>query len=117
VKHSRQLLVILLVFTLLFSVGCQADNDKYIDGVYNGSGEGKYGPLTVEVTVEKGKISDIKVLEHSETPGLSDSILEKIPQEIIKAQSAEVDAISGATVTSNAIMQAVQDAIKDAEKK
>lgn len=115
-KNLKQLSVILLVVTLIFTVGCQASTGKYTDGVYNGSGEGKFGPMKVEVTVEKGKISAIKVVEHKETPGLSDPILEKIPQEIIKAQSTEVSAISGATVTSNAIMQAVQDAIKDAQK-
>ncbi|MDF2674422.1 MAG: hypothetical protein K0R09_2690 [Clostridiales bacterium] len=115
-KHSRQLFIFLLVFTLLFAVGCQAAG-KYTDGVYTGSGEGKYGPMKVEVTVEKGKISAIKVLDHNETPGLSDPVLEKIPQEIIKAQSTEISAVSGATITSNAIIQAVQDSIKDAQKK
>lgn len=116
-KHFRQLLTLLLAVTLIFAVGCQAGGGKFVDGVYNGSGEGKFGPMKVEVTVEKSKIKDIKILEHSETPGLSDPIFEKIPQEIIKAQSTEVSAVSGATVTSNAIMQAVQDAIKDAQKK
>ncbi|MDF2840182.1 MAG: hypothetical protein K0Q99_954 [Clostridia bacterium] len=115
-KNFKQLLVLALVVTLLFAVGCQANTGKYTDGVYTGSGEGKFGPMKVEVIVEKGKISAIKVVEHSETPGLSDSIIEKIPQEIIKAQSTEVSAISGATVTSEAIMQAVQDAIKGASK-
>lgn len=115
-KSFRKLFVVLLVVTLIFAVGCQANTGKYTDGVYNGSAEGKNGPMKVEVSVEKGKINTIKVLEHSETPGLSDPILEKIPQEIIKAQSTEVSVVSGATVTSNAIMQAVQDAIKDAGK-
>ncbi|MDF2890491.1 MAG: hypothetical protein K0R80_858 [Clostridia bacterium] len=115
-KNFKQLFIVLLVVTLIFAVGCQASNGKYTDGIYNGSSEGKFGPIKVEVTVEKSKINAIKILEHSETPGLSDPILEKIPQEIIKAQSTEVSAVSGATVTSNAIMQAVQDAIKDAQK-
>jgi fumarate reductase flavoprotein subunit len=112
----KQLLVLSLIIALIFAVGCQASTGKYTDGVYNGSGEGKFGPMKVVVTVAKGKISAIKVVEHSETPGLSDAILEQIPQEIIKAQSTEVNAISGGTVTSKAIMQAVQDAVKDASK-
>ncbi|MGD9569671.1 MAG: FMN-binding protein [Sedimentibacter sp.] len=116
-KYSKKLITFLLVATLLFAVGCQADNGKYKDGVYTGSGEGKYGPIKVEVSVEKGKISTIKVLEHNETPGLSDPALEKTPQDIIKAQSTEVSAVSGATVTSNGIIQAVNDSIKDAQKK
>jgi fumarate reductase flavoprotein subunit len=115
-RNLKQLSVLLLVVTLIFAVGCQASTGKYIDGVYNGSGEGKFGPMKVEVTVEKGKINAIKVLEHSETPGLSDPIIEKIPQEIIKAQSTEVSTVSGATITSKAVIQAVQNAIKDANK-
>ncbi|MDF2591742.1 MAG: hypothetical protein K0S75_1208 [Clostridia bacterium] len=115
-KNFKQLLILALVVTLIFAVGCQGSTGKYIDGVYNGSGEGKFGPMKVEVTVEKGKISAIKILEHSETPGLSDPIIEKIPQEIIKAQSTEISAISGATVTSDGIISAVQDAIKNASK-
>lgn len=115
-KNIRKLITFLLAATLLFAVGCQADNGKYKDGTYTGSGEGKYGPIKVEVSVEKGKISTIKVLEHSETPGLSDPALENIPQDIIKAQSTEVSAVSGATVTSNGIIQAVNDSLKDAQK-
>lgn len=115
-KNFKQLFVLVLVVTLVFAVGCQASTGKYKDGVYNGSGEGKFGPIKVEATVEKGKINAIKVLEHSETPGLSDPIIDKIPQEIIKAQSTEVSVISGATVTSNGIIQAVQNALKDANK-
>jgi fumarate reductase flavoprotein subunit len=115
-KHSKQLLILVIALTLVFAVGCQGSTGKYTDGVYNGSGEGKFGPIKVEVTVEKSKINAIKILEHSETPGLSDPIIEKIPQEIIKAQSTEVSVISGATVTSNGIIQAVQNALKDAGK-
>jgi uncharacterized protein with FMN-binding domain len=115
-KKFKQLSILALVVTLIFAVGCQANTGKYIDGVYNGSGEGKFGPIKVEVTIEKSKISTVKILEHSETPGLSDPIIVKIPQEIIKAQSTEVSVVSGATVTSNGIISAVQDAIKDASK-
>ncbi len=113
-KNFKQLFITLLVITLIFAVGCQAGG-KFKDGVYNGTAEGKNGPLKVEVAVEKGKINAIKILEHSETPGLSDPILEKIPQEIIKKQSTEVEVVSGATATSEAVMNAVKDAVKNAQ--
>ncbi len=112
----KKLLILCVVAILVLAVGCQANTGKYTDGVYTGSSEGKYGPMKLEVSVEKGRISAINVLEHSETPGLSDPIFEKIPQEIIKAQSTEVSAVTGATVTSKAIMTAVADAVKDAQK-
>lgn len=116
-KQNKKLVAFSLLVTLLFAVGCQADSGKYKDGIYTGSGEGKYGPIKVEVSVEKGKISTVKVLEHNETPGISDPAIEKTPQDIIKAQSTEVDAVSGATVTSKGIIEAVNNSIKEAEKK
>ena len=116
-KFNKKLITLSLLATVILAVGCQAESGKYNDGIYNGSGEGKYGPIKVEVSVEKGKISTIKVLEHNETPGLSDPAIEKTPQDIIKAQSTEVSIVSGATVTSKGIIEAVNDAIKDAEKK
>ena len=105
----------LVAAALLLTAGCSGGG-KFKDGTYNGSGEGKYGPIKVEVSVDKGKIKNIKVLEHKETPGLSDPILKKIPEAIIKQQSTEVSAISGATVTSNAIKEAVKVSLKDAQK-
>lgn len=112
-KRTIAIIAILAIF-LIVAAGCQASG-KYKDGSYNGVGEGKYGPIKVEVNVEKGKIKDIKILEHKETPGLSDPILEKIPAEIIKKQSTDVQAISGASVTSKAVIQAVTDALKNAQ--
>lgn len=108
-------IIMILVISMVFAVGCQAGASKYKDGAYTGAGEGKYGPIKVEVNVEKGKIKEIKILEHKETPGLSDPILEKIPAEIIKKQSTDVQAISGASVTSKAVIQAVADALKNAQ--
>lgn len=108
-------MVIVLSGALLLTAGCSGGG-KFKAGTYTGSGEGKNGPIKVEVSVDKSKIKSIKVLEHNETAGLSDPILKKIPETIIKEQSTEVSAISGATVTSNAIKAAVNDALKGAQK-
>lgn len=114
-SYAKKAIIAILVLVTVFAAACSGGTGKYKDGSYTGTGEGKYGPIKVEVSVEKGKIKDVKVLEHSETPGLSDPILQKIPAEIIKKQSTEVAAISGATVTSDAIKQAVTDALKNAQ--
>ncbi len=68
-------------------------------------------PIRVEVTMDGDVITDITVLDHGETAGLSDPAFEQIPAAIIEAQSTNVDAVSGATDTSEGIMQAVEDAI------
>jgi uncharacterized protein with FMN-binding domain len=61
--------------------------------------------------VVNGKIANITILSHSETPMLSDAAFNNVPAAIIAAQSTQVDAVSGATVTSKAIMAAVNDAL------
>lgn len=99
-----------IALVLLTATACQ-NNEKFTDGTYTGEGEGKNGPLKVEVVVEKGLIKAITVLDHSETPGLSDPILEKIPAAIIEAQSLEVEVVAGATWTSEAVINAVGDAL------
>ena len=68
-------------------------------------------PIRVEVTMDGNVITDITVLEHGETEGLSDPAFEQIPAAIIEAQSTNVDVVTNATATSEGIMQAVEDAI------
>ena len=81
------------------------------NGVYEGSANGMGGALKVAVTVENGKISGVEVLEHKETAGISDPAIEQIPQAIVEAQSTDVEAVTGATVTSEAIKEAVAAAL------
>ena len=81
------------------------------NGVYEGSANGMGGAVKVAVTVEDGKISDVEVLEHKETAGISDPAIEQIPQAIVDAQSTDVEAVTGATVTSEAIKEAVAAAL------
>ena len=81
------------------------------NGVYEGSANGMGGAVKVAVTVEDGKISGVEVLEHKETAGISDPAIEQIPQAIVEAQSTDVEAVTGATVTSEAIKEAVAAAL------
>ncbi|MDD3253254.1 MAG: FAD-dependent oxidoreductase [Lachnospiraceae bacterium] len=87
---------------------------KFTPGTYTGTGKGNNGDVTVEVVLSADAITDVVVKEHAETPGLSDPALENIPQEIISAQTVNVDAVSGATNTSNAIIEAVKNALESA---
>ena len=76
-----------------------------------GTAKGRNGDVTVEVVYADGKITSVEVKDHKETEGLADPAIEKIPAAIVEANSVNVDAVSGATVTSNAIMKAVEDAL------
>ena len=78
---------------------------------YIGTSSTDRGEMKVKVTMDGDKIANIEVLSSSETPGICDPAMEQIPQAIIEAQSADVDAVTNATQTSNAIMEAVRDAL------
>ncbi|HHY17046.1 MAG TPA: FMN-binding protein, partial [Firmicutes bacterium] len=81
------------------------------DGTYEGTGEGLFGAIKVSVTVQGGKITAVKVLEHSETEGIADAAISRVPDAIIEKQTVDVDAVSGATYTSKGIIDAVKDAL------
>ncbi|MBF7097759.1 FMN-binding protein [Alkalibacter sp. M17DMB] len=64
----------------------------------------------MEVTFTETEIKDIKILNHSESAGISDPAFERIPNEIIETQSLNVDVVSGCTMTSNALLSGVEEA-------
>lgn len=72
---------------------------------------GHNGPIAVETTVDNGKITAVKITKHNESPVISDLAISRIPEDIVKYQSVGVDVVSGATITSNAIIKAVTDAL------
>lgn len=105
-------LVIFLIAAAL--VGC--GGETYEDGTYTGTGKGHNGNIEVEVEVKDGKISSVDVVEHEESDGISDPAIENIPAAIVEKNSTKVDAESGATVTSEGIIEAVNNALEsDAE--
>ena len=89
-----------------------ASGDKtYADGVYTGTGSGYRGATQVQVTVEGGKITDITVLSYSDDRQYFSRAQSSLIEAILNAQSVEVSAISGATFSSNGILEAVADAL------
>ena len=88
-----------------------ADLDSVEDGVYSGSADGYSGPISVEVTVEGGEITDVKVLSHSDSPGISDPAIEEVPAAMVAGNTTEVEVVSGATFTSTGIINAVNIAL------
>ena len=78
------------------------------DGEYTAAVTGHNGgDLTVKVTIAGGVIAGVEVVSHSETAGISDAPIAKVPAAIVAGNTPDVDTVSGATVTSNAIMDAV----------
>lgn len=88
---------------------------EYNDGTYEGTADGHNDPITVEVTVENGEIANVVITDHAETEGLADPAFEEVPAEIMETNTTDVDTVSGATVTSKAIISAVENALEDAK--
>lgn len=104
-----------MLMTLLFALlGTTAWAQSYTAGVYTAQANGNNGPVTVEVEVSDAEILSVKVTEHAETAGLSDTPIERIPAKIVEGQTLAVDTVSGATNTSNAILKAAEDALAQA---
>lgn len=95
--------------------GCSTAPASYKAGTYTAEAEGHNGIVKVEVTVSESAITNVKVTEHGETAGIADGALENLPAKIVEMNSADVDAVSGCTETSEAIINAVKEALKEAK--
>ena len=97
------------------NVSLEKSDTKYKDGVYSGESKGMNDMIKVEVTVKDSVVSEVKVLSHNETAGISDPALKDIPARIVQTNSPEADVVSGATKTSNGIIEAVKIALESAK--
>lgn len=86
----------------------------YKDGTYQGSGTGFGGMITVQVTVLGGKITAVDILSASGETGSYFASAQGVVSKVLSSQSPNVDAVSGATYSSNGIIQAVQNALSQA---
>lgn len=107
-KWSIAALLLTLVMCCSFTLAETAN------GTYTGVGTGKNGDVKVSVTFEGGAIAGIEVVEHAETEGICEPAIERIPAAIVENQSIAVDMVTGATVTSQAIIDAVSNCIAQA---
>ena len=112
--RSRRVCALLISLAMVLTFILPTALAEGISGVFEGTGQGKSGPIKVEVTLEDGVITGIEILEHSETVGVCELPIEKIPALVIENQSLLIDAVTGATLTSEGILAAVGDALTNA---
>jgi fumarate reductase flavoprotein subunit len=86
----------------------------YKDGKYEGVGQGMHD-IKVAVEVSGGKIAKVEIVAHEESDGIADEALEKIPAAIVEKNSLNVEAVSGATLASDGIINAVKNALESAK--
>jgi len=97
----------------------QTNTGKYKNGSYTGSSaDAYYGNVQVKAIIKNGKISDVQFLDHpsdrSRSMMINNQAMPILRSEAIQAQSANVDAVSGASMTSGAFIQSLQSALDKA---
>ncbi|MCI6376993.1 MAG: FAD-dependent oxidoreductase [Clostridiales bacterium] len=124
----KKIMAVLVALTMILSFNCfafaegaAAEKTPMTAGSYEGSAAGLNGPVTVNVTVSEDAIEAIEVTAQQETPGIGaplteagyegDTPVASIPAAIVANQTLNVDAVSGATITSYAVRNAVKDAL------
>lgn len=88
---------------------------SYKAGTYEGSAQGFGGEIKAVVTITDNGIESVELTGDGETPALGGEALKELPDQFVKAQSAEVDGVSGCTVTSTGAKEAVANALSQAQ--
>ena len=107
----KKTLVLLFALAMLFS---SLTAFAMTDGTYTGTADGRNGPVTVEVTITGDAIEKIEVVSHEEIEGIGTIAVDSLPDAIVESQSLGVEAVAGATITSEAILAAVADCVEQA---
>lgn len=130
VKKSFKLVSLILAMCMLFSLAACTPKTDDTETPSQGNEQevnvtpmkaGEYiidvtgmNPMQVKVILGEKSIDGVEIVSHEETPGVSDAAIKDIPIKIVEEQSIGIDIISGATLTSNAIISAVKSAIEQA---
>lgn len=109
----------MLLIVLMMSGCTQQETNSiqasgYTAGTYAAEADGYGGPVKVEVTFSETEITDAEILSHSETAGLGDAALERMKEQILVGQTLAVDTVAGATISSSAMIAAIEDAVQQA---
>ena len=113
----KKLICLFLSLMMLFGISATAETAAeglFTPGTYTAEAQGLLGTVTVQITVTENRITGVKINAQSETPTLGGVAAEKLCEAIVKAQTPNVDIVGGATVTSNAIIEAATKALTEA---
>ena len=108
-KKIGAMLCIIALLTLTAACNDEDTTEAGEPEVLTGVGNGYGGEIEAEV--EGDEILNVVITEHSESEGIADPAFDRVPDAIVEAQTTEVDTVSGATETSEGIIEAVEDAL------
>ncbi|MCL1137269.1 FMN-binding protein [Shewanella pneumatophori] len=108
-KFNKSIISGAVLFATMTLAGCSTtmEQGKYADGTHDVSAKGKKGLITLTVEVENGHIVDIKTKSHNETESLYLNAERLLSQIVAKNGHEGIDAVSGATYSSNGILEAI----------
>lgn len=108
-------MVLGLLFSVLSGCGTQSSGKGLFKaGTYTGKGKGIGGEIEISLIVDENNIKEVKVVKQNETKGIADAALERIPAEVVESQGLAVDVVTGATITSEGLLAAIEDALTKA---
>ena len=110
----KKILISIYIVSLLLSLASCKQTVSNELASYTSTVTGMGGEITVEVTFNKDTIQDIQILSDNETAGVGDKALELMRNKVLTTQSISVDSVSGATISSTALLSAIKDTIKQA---
>ncbi|MFA5528823.1 MAG: FMN-binding protein [Peptostreptococcales bacterium] len=121
-KHLVTILILTIIIIILGSVAIlglihvyERNQNTYKDGIYYNHAYGYHSEIKVKVIVKDGKLYEIEILDHQEPQVLADVVFKRLPSKMIKKNTPDVDIVSGATYTSNSLIEAVSKALDQAK--
>lgn len=106
----KKVICLLLTVVMLFGTMALADG-VFTPGTYEGTARGFNGDVTISVTVDENAILSVETIKHQESAGVSDPAFVKLPAAIVEKQTVALDAVTGCTFSSNAILEAAKAAL------
>ena len=103
----KKIFTLMSVLCLLTLTGCAKSNEQTVSATAKGYG----GDITVTLTVKDDKITDVKIVGDGETKDVGSKAVEQMPEQILSAQTYDVDGVSGATISSTSIKKATKEAM------
>ena len=113
----KKVLCLLMSAMMALSLSaCTKENAEgiYTPGTYTGEAQGFGGTVSVTVTTDADSITEVTIEGSDETPNIGGAALETLIEQIKTAQNSEIDGVSGATMTSNAVKAALKQALDQA---
>ena len=118
---KKKLITSILIVSMIMSlVSCTNNSGSQAGGQlkageYTGTANGFGGEIKAVVTVAGGKITDVVLTGDKETKEIGGAALDQLQKAIIEKNSADIEVVSGATITSNAVIDAINLALNDAK--